>query len=452
MARFKAFTKKQLDILQSKPAKIEIYHGPVRTGKTIVAGARLYQNMAIAVQHEKRLAISAAAKNIPNCHRNIASSLRDVLGERLVPHKGEGSDLFAFKVHDGEQMRSVTSRCLGWATVHAENGLYGWNIDGSVIDEVVMAPESLFDVNITRLDRPWARLICTTNPQGSKHWLKKNFIDKADGVFIKEYAWKHSDNPHLSQEYLDMLKQTLHGVYYRRLVLGEWCSADGMIYPFLNESYVMKSTPCPNGYVVGFDFGLNHKTAAVLVAYNPTCNPPAWVEDEFVRESGDGEVLTLNDIVMDFWQWLGGRQPEAIYVDPSALVLKNELYRNKRGISVLDADNDVTNGIHCVMSMVAGREVGIGANCERLLDEMYNYCWDSKKSDLTGRDVPTKENDDLCDALRYALYTHWGNECEVSRHRPVHAHNSSLLPKRNRQHDLQPDWGAPSGVFNPYMR
>ncbi len=434
---FKSFTQKQLDILCSKPAKIEIYHGPVRTGKTIVAGARLYQNLLEASQHEKRLAISAAAKNIENCHRNIANSLRDVFGTRIVPPRNEGSASFNFKLFDGENMASVSARCLGWGTVRAEQGLYGWNIDGSVIDEVVMAPENLFEVNITRLDRPWARLICTTNPQSSKHWLKKNFIDKADGVYIKEYPWKHSDNPYLQEEYLDMLKKTLHGVYYRRLVLGEWCSADGMIYPFLNDSFLINNLPSPNGYIVGFDFGLNHKTAAVLVAYNPLCNPPAWVADEFVRENGDGQICTINDIVMDFWQWLGGRCPEAIYVDPSALVLKNELYRNRRNISIMDANNDVSNGIHCVMAMISGREVGIGAHCEKLLDEMYNYCWDSKKSDLTGRDMPTKENDDLCDALRYALYTHWGRDCAVSRHTPV---RGAQKQSQRRPHDLQPEW------------
>jgi len=444
MSGFKAFTKKQLEVLSQAPANIEIYHGPVRSTKTATAAARIYQNMLEAAQHEKQPNISVAAKNITNCHRNVASSMRDIFGSKIVPLKGEKSDIFGFKVHDGEAMRTVGARCLGWATVHAENGLYGWNIDGSTIDEVVMAPESLMEVNITRLNRPWARLICTTNPQSNRHWLKKNFIDKADGVFIKEYSWKITDNPHLSEDYLEMLKKTLHGVYYRRLYLGEWCSADGMIYPFLNDSYLIGEPPCPTGYVVGFDFGMHHKTAAVLIAYNHYTTPPAWVADEFVCEATEGEIFTLNDMVNKFWKWLGGRQPAAIYVDPSALVVKNELQSKNRGIPILDANNDVTNGIHCVMSMISGREVAISSSCERLLDEMYNYCWDAKKSDSTGRDMPTKEHDDLCDALRYALYSHWGDDCQISRHKPIAAPRTSI----RQHHDLQPEWST--GYYGRY--
>lgn len=449
MGRFKGFTDKQMQVLCSPAAKIEIHHGPVRTGKTVVAGARLFQNMCEAVMHQKLPCVSAAAKNRSNCHKTIAGSLRDVFGERIVPRTSEGADSFSFRVDNGSYTDTVEATCLGWSTVHAENGLYGLNIDGSVIDEVVLAPESFFQVNVTRLDRPWARLICTTNPQSNRHWLKKNFIDKADGLYIKEVPWKHSDNPHLTQEYLDMLDRTLHGVYHRRLVLGEWCSADGMIYPFLNESYISGelSLPCATGYVVGFDFGLKHKTAAVLIGYNPYTTPPAWVADEFVCEPSDGHVYTLNDIVMRFWAWLGGRHPDAVYVDPSALVLKNELYRNNRGISILDANNDVQNGIHCVMSMISGREVAISTKCQRLLDEMYNYCWDAKKSDTSGRDVPVKENDDLCDALRYALYTHWGSDCEVSRHKPLGAQR----PTVKVGHDLRPSWIDPmGGIMRPF--
>lgn len=417
--RFNGFTAKQEAILASAPAKIEIHHGPVRTGKTLLSSARLYQNMLDALENESQPKFSAAAKGIPNCHRNIASSVRDVFGANLVPPVSDGAEAFTVKLSKGERMVTCPVRCLGWGTVHAEKGLYGWNIDGSVIDEVVMAPESLMEVNITRLDRPWARLICTTNPHSGRHWLKKNFIDKADGVYIQEYAWKLSDNPHLDEEYINMLRKTLHGVYYRRLVLGEWCSADGLIYPFLNESHAIKEPPCATQYIVGFDFGLKHKSAAVLVGVNPYCNPPAWVEREFVREPQDGLVFSLEDIVRDFWHWIGGIEPSAIYVDPSALVLKVALQRCNRSAPIVDANNDVSNGIHCVMSMISGREVAIGANCDRLLDEMYTYAWDSKKSDSSGRDMPVKENDDLCDALRYALYSHWGSTCAVARHTPV---------------------------------
>lgn len=436
MGRFKEFTDKQKKVLGSKPAKIEIYHGPVRSGKTATAAARIYQNMLEAVQHEKNPKISVAAKNITNCHRNVAGSIRDMFGNNIAPQKSEKSDIFGFKVHDGETLRTVGARCLGWATVHAENGLYGWNIDGSTIDEVVMAPESLMEVNITRLNAPWARLICTTNPQSNRHWLKKNFIDKADGELIKEFSWNIEDNPHLSQDYLSMLRKTLHGVYYRRLYLGEWCSADGMIYPFLNDSYTIENLPCPTGYVVGLDFGMRNNTAAVLIAYNPYNTPPAWVADNFTCDNGEGECFTITEMLRRFWGWLGGRQPEAIYVDPSALVLKNELQSGNRHTPILDANNDVSNGIQCVMSMISGREVAIGANCQKLLDEMYNYCWDAKKSDSTGKDVPKKENDHLCDALRYALYTHWGNDCQVSRHRPI----SCPVPPVVGQHDLYPAW------------
>ena len=43
--------------------------------------------------------------------------------------------------------------------------------------------------------------------------------------------------------------------------------------------------------------------------------------------------------------------------------------------------------------------------CTNMIKEIEGYVWDTKAAER-GEDEPLKQNDHLCDALRYAVYTH----------------------------------------------
>jgi hypothetical protein len=86
------------------------------------------------------------------------------------------------------------------------------------------------------------------------------------------------------------------------------------------------------------------------------------------------------------------------YHDPSAPV-EIERLNNMSGIICEKADNSVIPGISEVSRYFDQNKIRINKTCVNLIRELQGYKW---KKNAEG-EYPEKENDHLCDALRYAL-------------------------------------------------
>jgi phage terminase large subunit len=77
----------------------------------------------------------------------------------------------------------------------------------------------------------------------------------------------------------------------------------------------------------------------------------------------------------------------------------------QNGISVLEADNTVIDGISNVTTWLNDGRIHIVKNrCPNLIKEFESYIWDDK-AQKRGEDKPLKENDHAMDALRYLIQT-----------------------------------------------
>lgn len=85
-------------------------------------------------------------------------------------------------------------------------------------------------------------------------------------------------------------------------------------------------------------------------------------------------------------------------VDPSAASFITAL--RQRGVYVMEANNDVLNGIRRCSTLISKRRLLVSKACIGLLDEFGLYRWDDKAA-LLGVEKPVKENDHAMDALRY---------------------------------------------------
>ncbi len=108
--------------------------------------------------------------------------------------------------------------------------------------------------------------------------------------------------------------------------------------------------------------------------------------------------------------------------------MKLELRR--RGMHVIDADNDVYNGIEKMCNEMAIGNLSIMKECKNLIREIQNYVWDTKKS-IQGEDEPVKKGDHAIDALRYAIATHKINKgYDGPDHNPNEYVNNRFKPTR----------------------
>ena len=302
----------------------------------------------------------------------------------------------------------------------AEGKIRGWTLAGALIDECTLIPESFFKMCLSRLRIPNAKVFVTTNPDSKYHWLKTDFIDKFenDPKELASFQFKLDDNPYLTDHYKDSLKKEYSGLWYRRFIDGEWVQAEGAIYDFFDQNiHVKKEAPTyAKYYFLGIDYGTTNPFAAVLIGYNDDHHPALWVEKEYYWDSKVmGYQKTDAEYANDLRREFSGYPIRHVYLDPSAASFEVELRRNKW--PVLQAKNEVLDGIRCVATLLSQGDLIICAACKNVLKEIESYVWDEKSLRL-GEDKPLKQRDHSLDAIRYVLYSYFGNKTtlkEVSK-------------------------------------
>lgn len=386
---------KQIQAIRDSTAKINIFEGPVRAGKSYAALLAFILFCVKGIEGEGAIC-GYTEKSIK---RNVILPLQRLLGETMKyhPHKGE--------VWIGSRLCHVISA----SKEDSQKALTGSTLACILIDEVVLLPESFFSMAITRVSLKGSKIIATCNPDSSHHWLKKNFIDRGEEVETKVFSFKLEDNPSLDEKYISFLHKQYSGVWKERMVYGKWVMAEGAIFPFFSlEEHTIEVSPEAEEYIVGIDYGINNPTVFLVIGYNRHHEDfQWWVEKEFYYDSSREGNLQLSDyeLVKHFKEVCEGYFVDRIYIDPSALSLKREMAR--QGVSkVWSADNDVLAGVRFISQLLSLKKLRIHKECVSLIKELTNYSWD-RKAALKGEDKPLKREDHAVDALRYGIFSRY---------------------------------------------
>ena len=114
-------------------------------------------------------------------------------------------------------------------------------------------------------------------------------------------------------------------------------------------------------------------------------------------------LMCFHHFFYDLAAFLEGDRNTQIIIDPSAASFKAELRR--RGFRVLDAKNDVREGLATTAVLIGSRRVRAErSRCPALLREIHSYVWDDKAR-RKGEERPVKDHDHAMDALRYLCHT-----------------------------------------------
>lgn len=383
-------TKKQLLSIAESIAFLNIWEGSVRSGKTY-ASIVAFGKFVLQSPPGELMIVGRTSEAIV---RNVVKPMQELF---------KGYVSWA----PGKRILTLAEReiwVVGAADERAAGKIQGSTLVGAYVDEISLIPRSFFEMLISRLSLQRARLFGTTNPDSPFHWLKE-LLDKADNDYLKHWHFRLTDNPYLPEGYVENLKRSYSGLWYKRYIEGKWVLAEGAIYDFFNTKlHVIEQPPSfANYYVVGIDYGTTNPTAFVLLGVNPSVYPNIWVENEYYWDSkAQNRQKTDSEFAQDLVKFIEGKNVRGIYLDPSAASFKAELRRS--GISALfDANNNVLDGIRFVSTQISNGRVAICSNCANLIKEFGTYCWDEKARAL-GIDKPLKSSDHLCDALRYGLY------------------------------------------------
>lgn len=400
---------KQSEFLINGTARWNLAHGPVSSGKTV---GSLFAFMT-AVDQCPDSQIWMLGHTTSTIYDNAIRLILEPKAPGLPDPLGIFRPFCAWKKGDRELIyRNKTISTTGAKDSGAVGAIQGKTMSLVYCDEMTLFPEYIIDMIDTRLRNPHSKGFASMNPSHPGHKLKK-WIDKASAGNPDYYALQFMlhDNPYLDESYKERIKNSLSGIFYKRNYLGFWCLAEGAIFDFFDRSIHVCSKPprAAEYWIAGIDDGTSNNFACLLIGISTgmanQTKEMRWVEKEFVWHSKDkGRGLTMLEKAEYLKEFLGDYSLRGIYVDPSAAALKLEL--RKAGLQVMDADNDVDNGIAFMTSeMFAGRLM-ICSECKDTIREVESYVWDTKASEK-GEDAPYKK-DDHCFAGETLIITDSG--------------------------------------------
>lgn len=253
--------------------------------------------------------------------RNVLNPMREMYGDKLVSI-----------IKNDNKVRLFGRWCyaLGADKVTQVNKIRGMSIAYCYGDEVVTWNQEVFEMLKSRLDKEYSCFDGTCNPENPKHWFKR-FIDSDADIFCQKYTL--DDNKFLPESFVTNLKNEYRGtVYYNRYVLGEWCNAEGLLFPqFADNPKLWEVEKLPDFQIVniGLDIGgtKSHSTLVATGISNNWNNLTTFMERKIVHAKGTIDADRLCQETVSFIKALNamGYYPSYVCVDNAEQVLLNSI-------------------------------------------------------------------------------------------------------------------------------
>lgn len=387
------FTDKQLEILKRSNREdwyIMINHGAVRAGKTKLDNTLFLKELIRVKQNALRDGVERpmyilGAVSSGTLQTNILREISDDYGHEFKFDRHGNFTLFGVYI--------VTTFTGSIAGLKAIRGMTSY---GAYINEATLANKEVFDEIIKRCSGYGARIICDTNPDHPKHWLKVNYIDKADGKRIVANHFTIYDNSFLNKRYVDnLVNATPSGVFFERGIYGRWVIGEGAVYrDFKEESYI-SSDNVPydkiTKYYAGVDWGYGHYGAIVVLGKTP--DGDVFLIEEHAKQYK--EIDYWVDIALGIKERYGNI---TFYCDSARPEHIARFYNEK--LKAISANKSVISGIEQVAKLMKTNKLFIVSDkVSKFKDEVYQYVWNERSGE------PEKHDDDVLDALRYAIYS-----------------------------------------------
>ena len=384
---------KQLSILKRALREdwyMMINHGAVRAGKTQLDNDLFLMEL-------RRAKKNALKDGVKKPMYILGATSAGTLQTNILKELSEkyGID-FKFDKHGNFNLFGVYVVTTFTGTVAGLRSIRGMTAYGAYINEATLANKEVFDEIRKRCSGLGARIICDTNPDHPNHWLKKDYIDRADNKSIIANHFTVFDNIFLNQRYVDnLIATTPSGMFTERGIYGRWVSGEGAVYRDFKEDMLIPGDDIPiddiTTYYAGVDWGYEHY--GTIVVCGQTADGLVYLLEEHSAQYQ--EIDYWVEIAKDIKTRFGNIK---FYADSAR---PEHVSRFKReGIRCINADKSVLSGIEQVARLMKqGRFFVCSEKVNKFKDEIYQYVWNEKNGE------PVKQNDDVLDALRYAIYT-----------------------------------------------
>jgi phage terminase large subunit len=379
--RVKEFCNIQFYQTLNSKKRIKVHQGGTRSGKTYSIVQYLIYRMTTAKQP---LTISIVRKTLPALRRSVMRdfiNIADKLGIYYLGEHNKSENIFKYNGHTIE-----------FLSTDEPQKIRGAKRNICFINE----GNELHYEDFRQLSmRTTEEIIIDFNPSDPVHWLYDEIIDREDcDLFITTYK----DNKFLPSELIKEIERIRERDPDYWLVYGEGQRAvfsDRQI--FKGWQYIpLKEFPEFDDTTIGIDFGFSNDECAIVeigkvkdrIYINELCYRKAMTNRdiaEFLKSIGKNNVLTFCD----------SAEPKSI----------EEL--RQMDIWAKGATKG-SGSINAGISLLKEFDIIVSNESKNIKKEQQTYFWHQLK-DETIINKPIDKNNDLMDAIRYAVYSQYRN-------------------------------------------
>ena len=398
---------KQKEFIRNADKRFNIKTGATRSGKT-------YLDILYTIPSRIRERTGKDGLNVilgvtnSTIERNVLQPLRELYGDKLVG---------TINSHNIAHLFGEDVYCLGAEKVSQVSKIRGASIKYCYCDELAEYNQEVFELLKSRLDKEYSVLDGTLNPESPTHWLKQ-FLDSDADIYCQTYTI--FDNPFLPKKFVENLCKEYEGtVYYNRYILGQWCSAEGLIYTrFANEPLKYKWTDkkedgtynLPSGTtIIGIDYG-GTKSGQAFVCTRISSDYRTIITLGSEKHMGDIDPDDLEELEIQFAKKMMFKYNcdiDYMLPDNEEVVLIRGLKRRvqEEGWNTIVrgcVKEPINDRIDCGRTMISyGILYYIEEECKTFVDALSSALWDDNAKEDTRLDDFTTDIDTV-DAWEYS--------------------------------------------------
>lgn len=398
---------KQKEYIRNAHHRFNIKIGARRCGKTYLDILYMIPKRIIERKGKDGLnVIFGVSKG--TIERNVLQPLREIYGNELITAINSQNIAYLF----GEEVY-----CLGCEKANQVSKIQGTSIKYAYGDEIAKWCQEVFIMIQASLDKPYSCFDGALNPESNTHWFKVDFLDTIEEKGIDAYVQSYTifDNPFLSKEFIDNLCKEYEGtVYYNRLILGQWCNAEGLIYKRFADNpkkYIWdKNKKLPEGYtIIGIDYGGN-KSGQAFVCTRISYDYKTIIALGSEKHMGDIDPDDLFELEIEFakkMEYKYNCNIDYIFPDNEEVVLIRGLRKgaSERGLNALVRGcikEPINDRIDLFRTMLAYDMFWyIEEECKTLVEAISSALWDEDAKEDTRLDDFTSDIDTM-DAFEYS--------------------------------------------------
>jgi PBSX family phage terminase large subunit len=346
--------------------------------------------------------------------RNVLQPLREIYGKDLVGfiNSQNIANLFGQEVY-----------CLGTEKISQVSKIQGTSIKYAYGDEMAKWNKEVFIMIQGSLDKPYSCLDGALNPENKNHWLKKDFLDviKEKGLDVYTQYYTIFDNPFLPKDFVENLCKEYKGtVYYNRLILGQWCDAEGLIFQQIanDDKRFITTTIQYNSIIsIGIDWGGNKSKHSITATKISRDFKSVQVLKSSTMKATGTNTRQVFRWIINFIKEIQDKYGTVsfIFADSAEQVLNNslngELRINEINLVVQDSLKiEIKNRIELWNRLLNLDKISFIENqCQTLIEALQTALYDEKAKDDRWIDDGETSDIDSLDSFNYS-FEYWFEE------------------------------------------